>query len=106
MTGPNKTPAPNRRPGFPLGSAAWFGCLFCAPPAFPAAVGEAQRWPVANLEGVPSSSSGLRGTSYPGYCAREGANPERVASFGSRHGRGVRVQPFQGWMSFGIVVPG
>ena len=40
---PNKAPAPNRRPRFPLGTLAPFGYSVCAPPAFPAAVGEAQR---------------------------------------------------------------
>jgi len=40
----NKAPAPNRRSHFPLGSLREFVDLFCAPPAFPAAVGEAQRY--------------------------------------------------------------
>jgi hypothetical protein len=40
---PNHAPAPNRRPSFPLGALAELGYLFCAPPAFPAAVGEARR---------------------------------------------------------------
>ena len=39
----NKAPPPNRRPRFPLGGLGGFGCPFCAPPAFPAAVGEARR---------------------------------------------------------------
>jgi hypothetical protein len=47
---PNKPPAPNRRPRFPLGSTARFGYPFCAPPAFPAAVGEAQRSPIMRAE--------------------------------------------------------
>ena len=42
-TEPNKAPAPNRRPLFPLGGSALFDYLFCAPPAAPAAVGEARR---------------------------------------------------------------
>jgi len=41
---PNKAPAAKCRPRFPLGSAVCFVGPFCAPPAFPAAVGEAQRW--------------------------------------------------------------
>jgi len=40
----NKAPAPNRRPRFPFAAPAPFDDLFCAPPAFPAGVGEAQRW--------------------------------------------------------------
>jgi hypothetical protein len=40
---PNKAPAPNRRHRFPLGTLREFAYLFCAPPASPAAVGEAQR---------------------------------------------------------------
>jgi hypothetical protein len=40
---PSKAPAPNRRPRFPLGGLARFGHPFCAPPASPAAVGEAHR---------------------------------------------------------------
>ena len=40
---PNKAPAPNRRPRFPLGARLPFGFPFCAPRASPAAVGEAQR---------------------------------------------------------------
>ena len=40
----NKAPAPSRRPRFPLGSLQEFEYLVCAPPASPAAVGEAQRW--------------------------------------------------------------
>ncbi len=39
----NHAPAPNRRLRFPLGSLAWFDYRLCAPPASPAAVGEAQR---------------------------------------------------------------
>src|SRR6266404_1960618 len=39
----NLAPAPNRLPCFPLGSLVWFVYVFCAPPASPAAVGEAQR---------------------------------------------------------------
>ncbi len=41
---PNKAPPPNRRPHFPLGIAGEFGYPVCAPPASPAAVGEARRW--------------------------------------------------------------
>src|SRR5882672_1478473 len=37
----NKAPAPNRRPPLPLGGLGEFGYHVCAPPAFPAAVGEA-----------------------------------------------------------------
>jgi len=40
---PNKAPAPNRRPRFPLGGMWDFGYLICAPPASQAAVGEARR---------------------------------------------------------------
>jgi len=40
---PNKAPPPNRRPHFPLGIAGEFGYPVCAPPASPAAVGEARR---------------------------------------------------------------
>jgi hypothetical protein len=43
MTEPNNTPAPNRRPRFPLGGLAPFVYPFCAPPAPSAAAGEAQR---------------------------------------------------------------
>jgi hypothetical protein len=39
----NQAPAPNRRPPFPLASLGEFEYLVCAPPAFPAAVGEARR---------------------------------------------------------------
>ena len=42
---PGPYPAPNRRHRFPLGTLREFAYLFCAPPASPAAVGEAQRWP-------------------------------------------------------------
>src|SRR5438445_5217662 len=37
------TATPNRRPRFPLGVRGEFGYSFCAPPACPTAVGEAQR---------------------------------------------------------------
>jgi hypothetical protein len=40
----NHAPAPNRRPRFPLGVLSEFEYLFYAPPSFPAAAGEAQRW--------------------------------------------------------------
>ena len=36
--------APNRRSRFPLGGLMRFEYCLCAPPATPAAVGEAQRW--------------------------------------------------------------
>jgi hypothetical protein len=39
----NKAPAPNRRPRFPLGGLACLVYFSCAPPASPAAVGEARR---------------------------------------------------------------
>ncbi len=39
----SNAPAPNRRPRFPLGGEGVFVYHFCAPTAFPAAVGEAQR---------------------------------------------------------------
>jgi hypothetical protein len=42
-TAANKAPAPNRRPCFPLGGPGSFGYYVCAPPASPAAVGEAHR---------------------------------------------------------------
>jgi hypothetical protein len=45
---PNETPAPNRRPRFPLGAVGEFVYHLCAPPASPAAVGEAQRSPLLN----------------------------------------------------------
>src|SRR5437762_3321321 len=38
-----KTRLPNRRPRFPLGAFGRFAYPCCAPPASPAAVGEAQR---------------------------------------------------------------
>jgi hypothetical protein len=41
---PNKAPAPNRRPRVPLGGLRECEYYVCAPPASPAAVGEAQRW--------------------------------------------------------------
>ncbi len=44
LKGPNKAPAPNRRPRFPVGSMGGFVYRVCAPPTSPAAVGEAQRW--------------------------------------------------------------
>lgn len=40
---PNEAPAPNRRPRFPLGAARAFVYHSSAPPAVPAAVGEARR---------------------------------------------------------------
>src|SRR5258705_8588908 len=45
LAGPNKAPAPNRCPRFPLGGSGGFGYGCCAPPASPAAVGEAQLHP-------------------------------------------------------------
>lgn len=45
----NKAPAPNRLPRFPLGSLGRFDYPFCAPPASPAAVGEAHRWAIRVL---------------------------------------------------------
>lgn len=44
----NQMPQPNRHPRLPLGSSVWFDYLFCAPPAFPAAVGKARRWAAAS----------------------------------------------------------
>ncbi len=41
---PAPYPAPNRRPRFPLGALAEFAYSVCAPPASPAAVGEARCW--------------------------------------------------------------
>ena len=41
---PGPYPAPNRRPHFALGALGEFDHLVCAPPAFPAAVGEARRY--------------------------------------------------------------
>jgi hypothetical protein len=38
-----QAPAPNRRPRLPLGGVGRFDYTVCAPPASPAAVGEAQR---------------------------------------------------------------
>ena len=43
MKVPNFAPAPNHRPGFPLGVCGEFDYPFCAPPPRPAAVGEARR---------------------------------------------------------------
>lgn len=43
LTRAEQAPAPNRRPRFPLGASRQFEYLVCAPPAAPAAVGEAQR---------------------------------------------------------------
>ena len=42
---PNKAPAPNRRPRFPLGAWLELDYTFCAPPSSSAVVGEAPRWP-------------------------------------------------------------
>jgi hypothetical protein len=39
----NKAPAPNRRPLFLLAAQLVFDYLFCVPPPFSAAAGEAQR---------------------------------------------------------------
>jgi hypothetical protein len=39
----NKSPAPNRRPRSPVGALGKFSFFVCAPPAFPAVAGEAQR---------------------------------------------------------------
>jgi hypothetical protein len=52
-------------------------------------------WPSANPEGVPPSSPGLRGTSYPGNRGREGVNPERVASSGPPACVGPGCNPFR-----------
>jgi hypothetical protein len=41
----NEAPAPNRRPRFPPGTLGQFEYNVCAPPASPAAAGEAQRSP-------------------------------------------------------------
>jgi len=46
---PNQVPASNRRPRFPLGALSMFVYHFCAPPASPAAEGEAERWPTDAL---------------------------------------------------------
>jgi hypothetical protein len=40
---PNKAPAPNRRPPFPLAALREVAYLFSAPPASPATVGESKR---------------------------------------------------------------
>jgi len=48
---PNQAPAPNRRLHFPFGSFGEFECVVCAPPACPAAVGEAQRWASSFVDG-------------------------------------------------------
>jgi hypothetical protein len=45
----NQAPSPNRRPRLPLGGLVSFDHLYCAPPAFAAAAGEAQCW--ARLRG-------------------------------------------------------
>lgn len=45
MAPSNFAPPPNRRLRFPIGTSARFDYLFCAPPASPAAVGEARRSP-------------------------------------------------------------
>ncbi len=39
-----KAPAPNHRPRSPLDALGSFGYRFYAPPAVPAALGEASRW--------------------------------------------------------------
>jgi hypothetical protein len=44
MTRLNYAPAPNRRPRFPLEALRQLVYPYCAPPASPAAVGEARRW--------------------------------------------------------------
>jgi hypothetical protein len=61
--------------------------------------------PFANPEGVLSVSPGLRGTSYPGFPACEGTNPERVASCrpATRFGAGPRYNPFR---VEGVLLPG
>jgi len=43
MEGTNHAPAPKRRLRFPLAALSQFVHPFCAPPAVPAAVGEARR---------------------------------------------------------------
>jgi hypothetical protein len=48
--------------------------------------------PLLNPEGALSLSPGLRGTSYPGYPARDGTNPERVASFQPARGLGAGLR--------------
>jgi len=40
----NEAPAPNRRLRFPVGGFSQFDRAVCAPPAAPAAVGDARRW--------------------------------------------------------------
>jgi hypothetical protein len=53
---PNNAPAPNRRPRFPLGGQEQFEYHICAPPASPAAVGQAHRFKhdpvVVQMDGV------------------------------------------------------
>jgi len=51
----NKAPAPNRRPHFPLGGLGEFEYAVCAPPASPAAVGEARRWPTITMRRLCAS---------------------------------------------------
>ena len=46
---PNQAPSPNRRPRFPLGVLGQFDYFVCAPPASPAAVGDAHRWRVTGM---------------------------------------------------------
>jgi hypothetical protein len=42
----NKAAPPNRRPRFAFAALLPFNYCFCAPPASPAAVGEARRWAI------------------------------------------------------------
>jgi hypothetical protein len=54
---PNPAPAPNRRPRFALVTLAQFVHSFRVPPASPAAVGEAHRWPEPKVVYVILSST-------------------------------------------------
>src|SRR5262245_38765015 len=55
---------------------------------------------VENPEGIPPSSPGLRGTSYPGFKAAEVHNPERVAP-----GTATHVFRFPPWARMQIISP-
>jgi hypothetical protein len=77
----NKPPAPNRRPCFPVAATPGFCYLLCAPPASPAAVGEAQRSGHGNALLAISAASAIS--------AREKRNAQR------RRGRRGRRWAFE-----------
>jgi hypothetical protein len=76
---PNKAPAPNRRPRFLLGGSGCFDYSFCAPPASPAAVGEARRWLGRRGLTVKLASLLLVGCWFAAAGCNSGRNQERQA---------------------------